>query len=71
MRHAKKNTARAGEVPKEGKGHTKGHGKVIPFGPKAGQRRKEEQGKEGVREKKIFDQIEIPFTAIITDGVDG
>lgn len=71
MTHAKKNPAGAGEISEKGKANTKGNGKIVPFRPKAGKFRKQEQGKESVGSKKILDQIEIPFPAIITDGIDG
>lgn len=66
--HGKKNSAGAGKVSKEGEGNPTRNGKVVPFGPKTGQFRK--QRKEGVRdqtEKKLLDQIEIPFPQ--EDGV--
>jgi hypothetical protein len=62
MTHAKKDSAGAGQISEKGEADTKVYGKVIPFGPKAGKRGKQGKEKEGIRrEKKILDQIEIPF----------
>ena len=62
--YGKKDSAGAGQISEKGKSHSKGNGKVIPFGPKAGQLR--EQREKGVGQKKdgpqkIFRQIEILF----------
>jgi hypothetical protein len=72
MKHAKKDPACAGEISEEGKSNSKGNGKIIPFGPKAGQFGKQKQrqgkGKEGIREKKSFTQIEITFPSADGNG---
>jgi hypothetical protein len=71
MTNAKKNPAGVGEISTQSKTDTKGHGKIVPFSPKTGQRGI--QRKKSVRRKKEeeskYIQQEIPFPW--TDGEPG
>jgi hypothetical protein len=71
MMHGKKeNSGGVGKISKEGQGHPKSNGKVVRFSQNPGEQRKQKKkvGKS-VGEKKILDQIEIPFPN--ADGIDG